>query len=246
MFDRRKYKKYARMQLKGRWTTPVLMTLILFLILSIMNLPEFRGMFQDFKNAKLLYTSTEGGLKAFSMGLQEPQSAASMLDSIVSWLAIIVEFVLTFSMTSVLIKMTHGPEPVELGNFIEGLSHWAKAIICGFWKSIWILLWSCLLLIPGLVKTYAYSQMEYLLLEYPELSVTKSMKISMIITRGHKADLFIQDLSFIGWGILCTATFGIGYLWLVPYISVTKINAYHALLKEAVTAGLVKPEDLKD
>ncbi|MCR5400624.1 MAG: DUF975 family protein [Treponema sp.] len=246
MFDRRKYKKYARMQLKNRWTIPVLISLIIFLILSIMNLPELKGMFQDLKNAKILYSSTENGLRALSMGLSQPESSIGILDSIVSWLAIIVEFVLLFAMTNVHIKMTHGPEAVSIEDFTDGLSLWVKAVICGFWKSIWILIWSILFLIPGLVKCYSYSQMEYLLLEYPELSVTKSMKISQIITRGHKADLFIQDLSFLGWGILSALSCGIGYLWLLPYISLTRINAYHALLKEAVSQGLINPSDLKD
>ena len=234
------------MQLKNRWTVPVLISLIIFLILSIMNLPELKSMFQDLKNAKILYSSTEKGLRALSMGLSESGNAGGILDSIVSWLAIIVEFVLLFAMTNVHIKMSHGPEEVSLEDFSEGLSLWTKAVVCGFWKSIWILLWSIFFIIPGLVKCYSYSQMEYLLLEYPELSVTKSMKISQIITRGHKADLFIQDLSFLGWGILSVLTCGIGYLWLLPYISLTRINAYHALINEAVSQGLIKAEDLKD
>ena len=86
----------------------------------------------------------------------------------------------------------------------------------------------------------------YLVAENPELSVTKALKISKEITKGHKMDLFILDLSFIGWEFLCLFTAGIGYLWLVPYINMTKTNAYHALLKEAVSSGNITVEDLKD
>ena len=77
------------------------------------------------------------------------------------------------------------------------------------------------------------------------MSVTRSMKISKIITNGHKGDLFVMYLSFIGWEILATLTFGIGYLWLVPYINMSLVNAYHSMLKEALETGKLKPEDLQ-
>ena len=246
MFDRKKYKKFAKMQLKSRWLTPVLMTLITGVILTIMNLPELRESLLELKESKALleFSSVNDINITRNFFFSAPQHPGNILNEIVSYLAIFAEFVLMFASISVYIKMSHGPEPVTLSSFVEGLSLWAKGILCGLWKSLWIFLWSLLFIIPGIVKSYAYSQTEYLLLEYPELSVSKALRISILITRGHKGDLFIQDLSFLGWMILASIPAGLGYLWLVPYISMTRVNAFHGLLKDAVANGTISQEDL--
>ena len=88
--------------------------------------------------------------------------------------------------------------------------------------------------------------MYYIIVEYKDVSVTKAMRISMEITKGHKWDIFVMYLSFIGWDILCILTVGIGTLWLTPYKNMTYTNAYHAMLKEAIESGRITPEDLAE
>lgn len=237
MFDRKKYKQFAKMQLKHRWLTPVLMTLITCIILFLLQADELRDFIQE--------------LSEFSIRTDEP---LIMTDAIVyhtapfetlrTWIAILVEFILIFAQIHIYITLSKGPEPVVLAKFIEGLGQWGKAILAGLWNTLWIFLWSLLFIIPGIVKFYAYSQMFYLLAEFPKLSVPKAMRISIAITRGHKADLFVMHLSFIGWAILAAIPAGIGYLWLMPYINMSMTNAYHALLKEALSTGIIKTEDL--
>ena len=68
----------------------------------------------------------------------------------------------------------------------------------------------------------------------------------MEITKGHKWDLFVMSLSFLGWEILSLFTLGILQLWLSPYKNMTYINAYHSLMKEAIESGRLKPEDLTE
>ena len=72
------------------------------------------------------------------------------------------------------------------------------------------------------------------------------MRISIEITKGHKWDLFVMYLSFLGWDILSVLTIGILELWLSPYKNMTYTNAYHALIKEALESGRIKPEDLSE
>ena len=55
-----------------------------------------------------------------------------------------------------------------------------------------------------------------------------------------------MGLSFLGWMTLCAFTLCIGYLWLVPYMEMSYVNAYHAMLKEALETGRIKPEDLTE
>ena len=98
----------------------------------------------------------------------------------------------------------------------------------------------------GLIKSIEYSMMFYIVAEYKNISVTKAMKISMIITRGHKMDLFVLALSFFGWILLSCLTLGIGLIFLQPYMELTYVNTFHDLLQEAIEKGSLRLEDLDD
>jgi uncharacterized membrane protein len=96
---------------------------------------------------------------------------------------------------------------------------------------LYVVLWSLLLVIPGIIKSYSYALVPYLLkdnkkLEYNDV-ITKSRKLM----DGHKFDLFVLDLSFLGWAILACLTFGIGFLWFVPYLQTTRAAFYEDLMK---------------
>lgn len=104
---------------------------------------------------------------------------------------------------------------------------------------IFVSLWSLLLLIPGIVKSYAYSQSQFIYYDTIENTGRKPKVLDTItasrrLMDGHKGRLFWLDLSFIGWHILAVVTLGIGYLWLNPYISATKAAFYENLPKEAL------------
>lgn len=242
MYDRRKYKSFALKQLKGRWTIPVLMTLLIDIITSIFDIPNFIILFRNPDFYGLLnYTGSDFSeiLKLYSSALE-----ASTSSRIISIIQVIVGGIFNVAAISVYLKITRSPEKFSFGAFFEGLTHWAKAILATLWQFLWVTLWSLLFIIPGIIKSFAYSQMYYLICEYKELSVTKAMRISIIMTKGHKWDLFVTYLSFIGWGILSCLTLGIGFFWLIPYVNTTLANAYHAMLKEAIETGKIKPEDL--
>lgn len=88
------------------------------------------------------------------------------------------------------------------------------------------------LLIGGIILTYAYAMVPYLLHDYPELSIREAMKISREMMRGHKWELFILDLSFIGWFILGILTLGIGILFAQPYQLTARAAFYDDLRAE--------------
>lgn len=88
------------------------------------------------------------------------------------------------------------------------------------------------LLIGGIILAYAYAMVPYLLHDYPELSIREAMKISREMMRGHKWELFILDLSFIGWFILGILTFGIGILFAQPYQLTARAAFYDDLRAE--------------
>ena len=100
----------------------------------------------------------------------------------------------------------------------------ANRIVLSVIKNLYIFLWSLLFIIPGIVKSYAYALAEFITMENPEMSASDCLRLSQERMDGHKKDIFLLDLSFIGWHILCMFTFGIGYLFLAPYMAQTRIH----------------------
>ena len=92
--------------------------------------------------------------------------------------------------------------------------------------SIYIFLWSLLLLIPGIIKAYSYCFAPYISMDNDELTAEECINESMKLTNGYKMKLFLLDLSFIGWYLLCIVTLGIAILWVVPYHEAARIALY--------------------
>ena len=87
-----------------------------------------------------------------------------------------------------------------------------------------------LFIIPGFVASYRYSMAYFALMNDPSLTASQALEVSKQITGGHKMELFILDLSFFGWHLLCSMTFGILYIWKLPYIQTTKAHAFNWLM----------------
>ena len=92
--------------------------------------------------------------------------------------------------------------------------------------SIYIFLWCLLLFIPGIIKSYSYCFAPYISMDNDELTAEECINESMKLTNGYKMKLFLLDLSFIGWYLLCIVTLGIAILWVVPYHEAARIALY--------------------
>lgn len=103
--------------------------------------------------------------------------------------------------------------------------------------SLFTFLWTLLLIVPGIIKALSYSQTYYILADAQandvEMSAREAIKTSQMIMKGHKWEFFCLQLSFLGWMILAGLTFGIGWLWLGPYLSTTKACYYDYVASEA-------------
>lgn len=98
-----------------------------------------------------------------------------------------------------------------------------------FLRGLFIFLWSLLFIIPGIIASYRYAMTPFILAENPDMKAREAIDISAQLMYGNKWRLFCLELSFIGWAILCIFTAGIGYLWLVPYISASKAAFYRKI-----------------
>ena len=101
-------------------------------------------------------------------------------------------------------------------------------------REISIILWSLLLVVPGIIKAYEYSMVEYILAENPSMSSKEVLDLSRQMTAGHKGDLFVLDLSFFGWFLLGQFTLGLSDIFYTnPYRYATSAEAY-AFLKNRI------------
>ncbi len=123
-------------------------------------------------------------------------------------------------------------EDAMIEDLFGGFKLFGKAfflqLLIWFFTSLWI----CLFVIPGFVAQLRYSMAFYILYDNPDLTAREALRKSKQMMRGHKGQLFVLGLSFIGWGLLCILTLNIGLFWLVPYIKLSCANFYDGL-KEA-------------
>lgn len=125
-------------------------------------------------------------------------------------------------------------ENPELGEIFSGFKgNYLNVVKIMFLMDLKTLLWLFLFIVPGVIKAYEYSMIPYLLAENPNLSADEAFSLSKQMTTGQKADLFVLDLSFIGWIILGLICCGIGILFVLPYPQATRAEVY-LNLKESV------------
>lgn len=117
--------------------------------------------------------------------------------------------------------------------------HYINTVVVLFLKGIYTFLWSLLLIIPGIIKGYEYSMIPYLLADSPGIDAKSAFRISREMTMGHKWNMFVLDLSFLGWQILSMITFGIlGIFYVNPYVRATKAELYLELMEEHAAKGI--------
>lgn len=211
MFSTKDFKAKALSQLKGKWTTPCIATLILLAIYTFVG------------NRSITVNGFMGAvLFSFVYGVS------------------------AIAFTNIFILLFLSEKKVTMSDFINGFSDFLRGFLGMLWMTLWLSLWSLLFLIPAFVKSFAYSQMFFILSDNPKIGVIKAMNLSKIITKGHKADLFCLMLSFFGWYILGVLSCGILFIWIIPYVSMTLTNSYYYLKQEAIRTGTLTPADFEE
>lgn len=120
-------------------------------------------------------------------------------------------------------------EKAEFGNLFDGFGLFFRVLWLGILEGLLICLWSLLLIVPGIVAAYRYRQALYLLLDHPERSAWQCLRESSALMSGHKWELFVLDLSFLGWAML-SAMFAPVSIWLDPYRAITNAGFYNRLI----------------
>ena len=114
----------------------------------------------------------------------------------------------------------------------------------GFWqiflRGIFTFLWSLLLIVPGIIKSYSYAMTPFIMAEHPELSAKEAIRASQALMKGHKAALFRLDLSFLGWELLTALTFGRGFYVINPYKNTAYAIFYRSISRPVSPAEVIE------
>ena len=121
-------------------------------------------------------------------------------------------------------------DPFNIKNLFVGYKDFSRIFTTIFLQGLYTILWTLLLIVPGIIKGLSYALTPYILKDNPELKNNAAIEKSMQMMDGHKMDLFILDLSFIGWVLLSMLTCGILVLYVEPYMMATK-SAFYLELK---------------
>lgn len=117
-------------------------------------------------------------------------------------------------------------EPPSMSALFSGFNDFFRIFSTIFLQQLYTLLWSLLLIVPGVVKALSYALVPYILKDRPDLARSGAIRLSREMMSGNKGRLFLLLLSFLGWGVLALFTCGIGFLWLLPYVGVSMAAFY--------------------
>lgn len=126
---------------------------------------------------------------------------------------------------------------------VFGGGKYLKTVGTVFVTKLFISLWSLLFVIPGIYHLYVYWAVEYICAENPDISSAKAREVSRKMTDGHKFEIFVTELSFIGWRILGSLVI-FGNLFVNPYVNATYAELYSELRRNALADGKISPEDV--
>ena len=169
-----------------------------------------------------LIDSANGGAVSATMSYHPNAFGAILAVAIGVMIAI-----LAVGFTSYSLSISRGAK-AGFVNLLDGFNVFLRALWLEILIGIFVFLWSLLLIVPGIIAAYRYSQACYIMLDNPDMSALECITASKNLMRGHKWEKFVLDLSFILWRLLCIIP--IAMFWVDPYYSVTCANYYNELI----------------
>ena len=194
--------------LKGNWGKAVGVTLVFMLLVY----------------ASSLVATTIGMLIGTPIGDNEGLliQAFSMLASI------LLIFPLSYSFIMLFLSFQRGADDLKVKELFKAFnkSYYGKSMGLYLLIAIFTALWTMLLIVPGIIKSLSYALAPYILADNPEISANEAINRSMEMMKGHKMDLFLMWLGYIGFASLSILALGIPLLWLYPYYQTVLAKFY--------------------
>ncbi len=214
----------ARENLKENWGTSIAAAAIAALGGALISgsgfLPKVEVKVSDITELKNLWDVAKYGLAAgFGMA------------GILGFAQLLLGGVIQLGYVKFLLKQ-HDGKPLDWKDLFSEFDRFGTGFAQAFLRGLYVFLWSLLFIIPGIVKSFSYAMTPFILAEHPELSANEAITRSREMMDGHKGELFILRLTFIGWDILAGLTLNLGYLLLNPYCNAADAAFYRQLQAE--------------
>ena len=225
MIDRALQKQEAKDVLRGALVSPYLFTLLyLVLDLAMSGLDEYASLPARIAEVLQVEPWLAEELPPSLLQLSFPRLPAMFISILVLMLTI----TLNAGVALYHLGIRRGEE-TPYATLFDGFGMAARVVTLGLVQSLLIYLGSLLFIVPGIVLAYRYRFAMYNLLEDPSLSPLAALRMSAAQTRGFKGELFVLDLSFLGWGLLSACTFGLLLIWVIPYYRQTDVGFFQTV-----------------
>ena len=235
MFSSKEFKTIARDKLRGKWGRSVLVSFIAALLGAgtfgssggsssaqtqqiTEGMESGMGFMESFANS----ISQASGLNITAPVLTGVFVGAGILGIVLS----LVGAAVTLGHNKYYIDLVLYNKKDQVGVLFDRFGIFFKAVGLKIYMGFFVLLWSLLFIIPGIVASYRYSMAPYIMAENPDIGIREAVNMSKQMMAGHKGRLFGLHWSFFGWALLCALTLGIGNLWLNPYMNAAQAAFY--------------------
>lgn len=248
MWTREELKERAKAVLRRAYWKAFFVSFILALVSG--EITNVSKNFSDDGNARIFIRNTmDRGFQEFSwLGPALIVTAIAGMGILVATLIfeIFVANPVEMGIKRFFLSLTAEDAPIELIGYGFKNGRYLNVVKTMFFKNLFIFLWTLLLIIPGIIKAYAYSMVPYILADNPELDYRRALELSEEMTDGEKFNLWVLDLSFIGWYLLGALACGVGILFVLPYVNTTKAELYIALRRNALQNRLFQYGELNN
>lgn len=219
----------ARANLTGNWGLSIAVAAVTSLLGALLAGNTFLPDVQE--EAVVWFPFLERIAERMNQGYKIGNVTLSLRGGIFGLAAFLIGGVLQMGYARFLLKQHDGKE-VCFQDLFSMFGYFGTGFSQRFLRSLYVLLWSLLFVIPGVIKEYGYSMTPFILAEHPNLTASQAISLSEDIMDGHKAELFFLDLSFIGWSFLSALTLNLGNIALNPYKNAARAAFYRQLQVE--------------
>lgn len=220
----------ARAHLTGNWGVSIAVALVASLLGGLVTgstfLPELNA------EAAVALPFLQELADSINRGWEIGNFTFSFRSGIFGFAAFLIGGVLELGYAEFLLKQHDGRE-TRFGDLFSQFDRFGTGFAQNFLRGLYIALWSLLLVIPGIVKSYAYAMTPFILAENPNMSASQAIRASQELMDGHKSELFILNLTFLGWDLLAALTLNLGNLALNPYKNAAHAAFYRQIQAEA-------------
>lgn len=225
MIQRAQLKQEAKGILREARVSPYLFTLLCLAITLVMNaIDEYTSLPATVERLLSVDPRLAAELPPFLLNVSFPRLPAMFIDILVLLLTITLGAGVSLYHLGIRRR-----EEMPYATLFDGFGMVGKVVAVGLLRAILIYLWSFLFIVPGIIAAYRYRFAMYNQLENPELSPIDALRMSRVQTSGFKGELFLLDLSFLGWMLLSVLTLGILSIWVSPYYQQTDVGYFRAI-----------------